>query len=205
MKNLSISTKPSSRGWPLTMDSMMTPKPDLELGVLVEVVEHHFGLFAALQFDHDAHAVAVAFVADIADAFDALLVDHRGHLLDELGLVDLVGDLADDDLLAVLAHLLGGRLGADLELAAAPGVGVYDALAAEDGAAGGEVRTLHDFEQRGKRRIGPADQVTVASMISVRLCGGMLVAMPTAIPEEPFTSRLGTRVGRTSGSTSLSS
>src|SRR2546426_801521 len=31
----------------------------------------------------------------------------------------------------------------------------------------------------------------VASMISFRLCGGMLVAMPTAIPEEPCTSRLG--------------
>ena len=37
-------------------------------------------------------------------------------------------------------------------------------------------------------------------MISVRLCGGMLVAMPTAMPEEPLTSRFGMRVGRTSGS-----
>ncbi len=45
----------------------------------------------------------------------------------------------------------------------------------------------------------------VALMISVRLCGGMFVAMPTAMPELPFTSRFGTRVGSTSGSTSLSS
>ena len=45
----------------------------------------------------------------------------------------------------------------------------------------------------------------VASIISVRLCGGMLVAMPTAMPDEPLTSRFGTRVGRTSGSCSLSS
>ena len=35
---------------------------------------------------------------------------------------------------------------------------------------------------------------------SRRLCGGMLVAMPTAMPEDPFTNRLGKRLGRTSGS-----
>src|SRR5207244_3051597 len=36
--------------------------------------------------------------------------------------------------------------------------------------------------------------------ISVRLCGGMFVAIPTAIPFEPLISRLGTRVGNTTGS-----
>ena len=35
---------------------------------------------------------------------------------------------------------------------------------------------------------------------SVRLCGGMLVAMPTAMPELPLTMRLGMRAGRTVGS-----
>ncbi|MNL69302.1 hypothetical protein D3C87_1941480 [compost metagenome] len=38
------------------------------------------------------------------------------------------------------------------------------------------------------------------SMTSVRLCGGMLVAMPTAIPPAPLTSRLGKRAGTTDGS-----
>jgi hypothetical protein len=38
------------------------------------------------------------------------------------------------------------------------------------------------------------------SHTSLRLCGGMLVAMPTAMPAAPFTSRLGTRVGITVGS-----
>ena len=41
---------------------------------------------------------------------------------------------------------------------------------------------------------------TTASIVSRRLCGGMLVAIPTAIPDEPFTSRFGKRDGRTSGS-----
>ena len=45
----------------------------------------------------------------------------------------------------------------------------------------------------------------VASMVSPRLCGGMLVAMPTAMPLEPLTSKLGKRAGRTVGSSKLSS
>lgn len=35
---------------------------------------------------------------------------------------------------------------------------------------------------------------------SRRLCGGMFVAIPTAIPAEPLISRLGKRAGRTVGS-----
>ena len=39
-----------------------------------------------------------------------------------------------------------------------------------------------------------------ASMTSRRLCGGMFVAMPTAMPAEPLTSRFGKREGSTRGS-----
>ena len=42
-----------------------------------------------------------------------------------------------------------------------------------------------------------------ASATSRRLCGGMFVAMPTAIPEEPFTSRFGKRAGSTVGSSTV--
>ena len=41
---------------------------------------------------------------------------------------------------------------------------------------------------------------TVASITSPRLCGGMFVAMPTAMPWPPLTSRFGKRLGRTEGS-----
>ncbi len=44
-----------------------------------------------------------------------------------------------------------------------------------------------------------------AATTSVRLCGGMFVAMPTAIPEVPFTSRFGNAAGSTNGSCSLPS
>ena len=46
---------------------------------------------------------------------------------------------------------------------------------------------------------------TTASITSLRLWGGMLVAMPTAMPVVPLTSRFGKRLGRTTGSFSVSS
>ena len=38
------------------------------------------------------------------------------------------------------------------------------------------------------------------SITSFKLCGGILVAIPTAIPEEPFTKRFGILDGNTDGS-----
>ena len=52
---------------------------------------------------------------------------------------------------------------------------------------------------------GLSNIMHVASMVSPRLCGGMLVAMPTAMPDEPLTSKLGKRAGSTDGSSRLSS
>ena len=44
-----------------------------------------------------------------------------------------------------------------------------------------------------------------ASMTSVGLCGGMFVAIPTAIPVVPLIKRFGSVAGSTAGSFSLSS
>ena len=40
---------------------------------------------------------------------------------------------------------------------------------------------------------------------SVKLCGGIFVAIPTAIPDEPFTNKAGILAGNTVGSCNLSS
>ena len=45
----------------------------------------------------------------------------------------------------------------------------------------------------------------VPSIISPRLCGGILVAIPTAIPPAPLTKRFGYWAGKTVGSFSVSS
>ena len=91
----------------------------LHLRELVEVVQNQLGLFAALDFDDDAHAVAVGFVAHVGDAFDLFVLHQLGDALDQPGFVDLVGDFGDHDVLAVLAYLLDGGLGAHDEAAAA--------------------------------------------------------------------------------------
>ena len=44
-----------------------------------------------------------------------------------------------------------------------------------------------------------------ASITSAGLCGGMFVAMPTAMPPAPFTNKLGYSAGNTCGSSWLSS
>jgi len=128
------------------------PEIHLHLRVFVQVIQDNFGIFAALELQHDAQAFAVALVADVGDALDFFLVDELGDLFDQAGLVHLVGQLGDDDGLAVLLDLFGEGAGADLERAAAFGVVVDDALASEDDAAGGEVRAggqLEDFRHRG--------------------------------------------------------
>ena len=56
-------------------------KAGLQLGLLVQIVENDLGLLAALQFEHDAHAVAVALVADFGDAFELLVVDQARQWL----------------------------------------------------------------------------------------------------------------------------
>ena len=46
---------------------------------------------------------------------------------------------------------------------------------------------------------------TMPSITSRRLCGGIFVAIPTAIPAEPFTSKFGKGAGNTDGSSLVSS
>ena len=52
---------------------------------------------------------------------------------------------------------------------------------------------------------GSSIRLITASQISPRLWGGMLVAIPTAMPDAPLISMLGKRAGRTVGSVRESS
>ncbi len=120
----------------------------LQLRVLVEVVQDHFRHFAALQLDDDAHAFAIGFVAKIRNAFDGLLADELGDLLDQPRLVHLIRNLGDDDrLLVALLRLLDRRLGAHQNRAAAGAIRRADARSPDDVAAGREVGALHELHQ----------------------------------------------------------
>ncbi|MNS71306.1 hypothetical protein D3C72_1046720 [compost metagenome] len=132
----------------------------LQLRLLVQVVEHYLGHFAALEFNHQAHARLVRLVLDVADAFDLLLVHQLGHALLQRLLVDLVGELVDDDRLALATvDVLEVALGAHHDLAAAGAVAVLHAVDAVDDAGGGEVGRRHDFHQLVDARLRIAQQI----------------------------------------------
>ncbi len=95
-------------------------------GVLEELVEHDLRFGAALEFDHDAHAVAVALVADVGNVVDDFVVDQLRDALDQARLVYLIRNLGDDDRLAVFGEILNGGAGAHHETAAAGFVGFED-------------------------------------------------------------------------------
>src|SRR5690242_3552941 len=117
----------------------------LHLRHLEELVEDNFRLLIALHFNHDAHPVAIAFVANIGHAFDLLVVDQLSDMLDQVLLVDLIGQLSDDDILSIFAALLDGSLRADLKAAAARFVSLLDAFAAVNVAGRRKIRTGNDL------------------------------------------------------------
>ena len=99
-----------------------------------------------------------------------------------------------------LLTCLDRGLGAHHEASASGAVGFEDSRAAVDHAAVGKSGPCTNFRSSASCALGLFTSVIVASTISVRLCGGILVAMPTAIPSDPLIKRFGTRAGRTSGS-----
>ncbi len=148
--------------------------------VLVEAVQYLAGLPLPLELDDDADAVAVRLVPQVGDAVDAAPLGQRRDLLHQGGLVDLIGQLRDDDLLpAALGHLLGVRAGPhdDAPLAL---VGSLDGilllvqralaalavagllphpLVAEDDTGGGEIGPLDDLRQVVGRGIRLVDEI----------------------------------------------
>ncbi len=177
----------------------------LHLGVPVKLVEDDLRLGVALQLDHDPHAVAIGFIAQIGDAVDLLLPHQIGDANQKRGLIDLIRNLGDDDAFLAAFLFLDRGLGADVEPSAAGAVSLADAVAAVDDAAGREIGTGDKFHQLVVVDFGIIDDRRQGVDHLARLCGGILVAMPTAMPEVPLQIRLGNFPGRTLGSVRVSS
>ncbi len=130
----------------------------LHLGVLEELVENDLRLGAALKFDDDAHAVAIALVADVGDVFDVFVVDQLGDALDQDRLVYLVRNFGDDDGFAVFAESFDLGIGAHHEASAAGAVGFENSRTAVDDAGCGEIGALNEFQNLGELGAGIVDQ-----------------------------------------------
>src|SRR5216684_1054732 len=127
-------------------------------GVLEELVENDLRLGAALQLDDDAHAVAIAFVADVRNVFDVFVVDQLRDALDQPGLVHLIRNFGDDDGLLVLRNVFDGSLGAHHEAAAPGAVGFENSGTPVDDAGSGEVWSLHVLQNFRELRAGIVDE-----------------------------------------------
>ena len=64
----------------------------LQRSHLEEFVQHYVGIGITLDVYDNTHSVAVTFVIDIADTFQAFLCYQTGNILDEFRLVDAIGD-----------------------------------------------------------------------------------------------------------------
>jgi hypothetical protein len=124
----------------------------LQLGVLVEVVQHDLGDRVPAQRDHQPLADPVGrLVGDVADPGDPAVLDAVRDRLGQIVGVHLVRQLGDDEDRAPLGVLLDVDHRAHPDRAAAGAVGVLDAVPADDQGAGGEVRALDPLHQRGEQ------------------------------------------------------
>ena len=130
----------------------------LERREAVELVQHDISHCVALQLDHDAVTFAVGFIAQIGNTLDLLFAHQFGDALDHGGLVDLVGNLGDDDRLAVLADGFDRNLAAHHDRAAAKMIGRADALPPQDDAAGRKIRARDDVDKFVDRQRWIIDQ-----------------------------------------------
>ena len=73
------------------------------------------------------------------------------------------------------------------------------------GKSGPGMRAITPSSRSSGVRSWLSSRKVMPSTTSPRLWGGMFVAMPTAMPAEPFTRRFGSTVGSTIGSLELSS
>ena len=131
-------------------------KGGLQLGLGEQMVQHHLGVGIVLELDDHPHAVAVGLIPEVGDALQPLFLHLLGDGGDEHALVDLVGQLCDNDpgALVVAAVLLKLGAGPDGHPAPTGGVGRPDAGAAHDDPLGGKVRPLHVLHQVGQVGFG---------------------------------------------------
>lgn len=119
----------------------------LQIGVLVQVVEHDLGDRVTLEHDDEALArTRGRLVPDVRDAADLAVLHQVGDLLREVVGVGLVRELRDDQALTAL-DLLDRDDRAHRDGAAPGAVRLLDALTAHDQRAGREVRALDPLDE----------------------------------------------------------
>ena len=132
----------------------------LQLGVLVQVVQHHPGLRVPLEDDHQPlPGTRRGVVADVGDAVELAAVDQLGDLEGQVVRVDHVRQLGDRQQGPTGLVLLDVDHRAHGHRAATGTVGVFDAAAADDQGAVGEVGALDPFQRGLEQLLGGGRRV----------------------------------------------
>ena len=178
--------------------------PHFELGQPEQLLHQHVGIdVAGLRLEDEADVLG-RFVADVGEQRQLLLFEQRRDLFDQPALLHLIRHLGDDDLVEPVAQRLpspSGRAGGSCRGRSRRPARMLS---------GGSTRTPpvgksgpgHRATSSATAQAGWSIRCSSAAHSSPTLCGGMLVAMPTAMPEAPLASRFGKRAGRTTGSLS---
>ena len=133
----------------------------LKLGLLVELVQHDVAGLVLLQLHHQADALTIAFVAQVADAVHLLVAHQFGNLFDEGGLVDLVGQFREDQLFPIPRPLDLLHVGFGAHHAAPPAgaIGIQHAFGAQHEATAGEVWALDVGHEAFEGQVRLVDEV----------------------------------------------
>jgi len=147
-------------------------KAVFQIGQPIETVLEHLRIDIAVPGRDDDTDRLIAFIAHIFQDRQLLVVDQGRDLLDQLALLHLIGNFADDQLPGAAAQFLyagrfpdaliilaGRKARTGAERAAPRGIGFRnDCGTIHQHAASGEVRPLHHCHQRRMIRIGIVDQ-----------------------------------------------
>src|SRR6185437_4643468 len=124
------------------------PEAVLKLRQLVQVVLDDLRHFAAFELDDDAHARLVGFVAQVGNALELLFAYELADAHEQVRLVYLVGNLVDDDRLAIaLVEVLEMRAGAHYYATAAGPIAFANAFQPVNDSRRRKVGRRDDFHQ----------------------------------------------------------
>ena len=121
--------------------------------MLEEIGHDGVGIRAALEVEHQAD-IRRGFILNICEQRELVRFDEIGDCLAQFLLVDLIGDVRDDDA-RLLAFLLDFVFALDFDGATAGLVNLFDIVVrGEDTAASGEIGARNELAKRLQRDIG---------------------------------------------------
>ncbi len=91
----------NSRGWPFHDAQQDYAERFLHLREFEKMIEDELAFLAAFYFDHDAHTVAIGFIAHVGNTFDFFRLHEFGDALDKPRFIYLERNFGDDDAFAI--------------------------------------------------------------------------------------------------------